>query len=151
MESANFRNGYESSWIQQILLIHNRTELKRDPKFSQTVSAAFAASFAVVSAWQGDRLVGFGRMISDGHMYSSIFDVVIDPDYQNLGYGKKIMQMLIAKAPHTCIHLTSTFGNDLFYRKLGFRKHKTAMALYPKALAKSPYLSDGPLAQKHEE
>ena len=29
------------------------------------------------------------------------------------------------------IHLTSTFGNEDFYKKLGFKKHKTAYSKYP--------------------
>ena len=32
---------------------------------------------------------------------------------------------------HTCIHLTATFGNEEFYKNLGFKRHKTAMAKYP--------------------
>jgi predicted N-acetyltransferase YhbS len=37
------------------------------------------------------------------------------------------------------IHLTSTFGNEEFYKKLGFKKHKTAYAKYP---FQSKYLED---------
>ena len=47
------------------------------------------------------------------------------------------MQALMEKAPETRFYLTSTFGNENFYRDLGFRKHKTAFALYP---SDSPYL-----------
>ena len=57
-----------------------------------------------------------------------------------MGVGQKVVQALISKAPHTCIHLTSTFGNEPFYERIGFRKHKTAMAIYPEQMKNSPYL-----------
>lgn len=135
-----FREGYSAEWIDQILLIHNKTEMKRGESQKQRVSDAFQSSFAVSTAWIGDRLVACGRMISDGQMYSGIFDVVVDPEFQKHGLGRQIMQRLIEKAPQTCIHLTSTFGNEPFYQKIGFKRHKTALGLYPGKMAESPYL-----------
>ncbi len=78
-------------------------------------------------------------MITDFEMYSSIFDVVVDPMFQKSGVGKIVMSSLIMKAPNTCIYLTSTFGNEVFYHKLGFRFHKSAMALYPESFGRTPY------------
>jgi GNAT superfamily N-acetyltransferase len=132
------RHGYDSSWIDMVLEIHNKTEMKRNNK--EKVDTAFKNSFAVASCWAGGQLVGIGRMISDGQMYSSIFDLVVDPQYQKKGFGRKIMEALVMKAPDTCIYLTSTFGNEPFYYNLGFKKHRTAMAKYPKAMSASQYL-----------
>lgn len=137
---TQFRDDYSEEWIDQILAIHNKTEMKRGEKNKKLISDAFQASFAVSTAWIGDRLIACGRMISDGQMYSGIFDVVVDPEFQKKGLGRQIMQRLIGKAPHTCIHLTSTFGNETFYQKIGFKKHRTALALYPGKMSDSPYL-----------
>lgn len=139
-KKINFREDYSPEWIPQILEIHNKTEMKRNDSKKQLISDAFDSSFAVVTAWNDNQLVGCGRMISDGQMYSAIFDVVIDPDFQKQGIGQEIMKRLIEKAPNTCIHLTSIFGNEEFYKKLGFKKHKTAFALYPEKMSLSPYL-----------
>jgi len=49
------------------------------------------------------------------------------------------MRRLVAKAPETCISLTSTFGNEAFYEKLGFRRQKAAFGKYP---FPSEYLED---------
>lgn len=140
MTRINFRDDYSPEWISQILEIHNKTEMKRSESKKQLISDAFSSSFVVVTAWVDNRLIGCGRMISDGQMYSAIFDVVIDPDFQKQNIGQEIMGRLIARAPHTCIHLTSTFGSEEFYKKLGFKKHKTAFALYPEKMSSSPYL-----------
>jgi GNAT superfamily N-acetyltransferase len=101
------RDDYQSSWIDAMLDLYNKTELKRSDK--RRVDAGFKNSFAVASCWKGDQLIAIGRMISDGEMYSGIFDVVVDPHYHKQGLGKKIMETLIAKAPETVIHLTSTY------------------------------------------
>lgn len=136
--AIQFREGYEPAWIDQIMQIHNKTEMKRTRP--EQVNHAFAASFAVVTAWMDSQIIACGRMLSDGQMYSAIFDVVVDPEFQKKGIGQGVLERLIATAPETCVHLTSTFGNEAFYQKLGFKKHKTAMALYPARMAGSPYL-----------
>jgi ribosomal protein S18 acetylase RimI-like enzyme len=133
------REKYSEAWLDQIIAVHNKTEMKRDPSFKEMMNKAFAASFAFASVWDGDRLVAFGRMISDGYMYSAIFDVVVDPDYQKKGLGKQVMQSLMSKVPDSRFMLTSTFGNEEFYKKLGFKHHKTGMAMYPGG-NNSPYL-----------
>ena len=107
---------------------------------AEKVDRAFSNSQVVASVWLEDRLIALGRMITDFEMYSSIFDVVVDPEFQKKSLGQRVMQALIEKAPKTCIYLTSTFGNEAFYYKLGFRFHKSAMALYPESFGRTPYL-----------
>jgi hypothetical protein len=82
---GEIRFGYDSAWIDAIMDIHNKTEMKRGIDFKEMVNSAFQASFAVVTFWIENRLVACGRMISDGHMYSDIFDVVScsGPDLQS--------------------------------------------------------------------
>jgi len=63
--------------------------------------------------------------------YGIVFDVAVLPEYQKKGIGKGLMNVLLKGEEHMPIHLTSTFGNEDFYKKLGFKKHKTAYAKYP--------------------
>lgn len=70
-------------------------------------------------------------MLSDGLCHGLIVDVGVLPTHRQRGIGKHIMQALVADVPQLRIYLTSTFGNEPFYEKLGFRKHKTAYALLP--------------------
>lgn len=138
MSEIKYLEGYKTAWISQLIGLHNKTEMQRSN--ADRVGAAFSSSHTVITVWLENHMVGCGRMLSDGHMYSSIFDVVVDPDFQRQGIGREIMTRLLAKTPHACVHLTSTIGNEDFYAKLGFRKHKTAMALYPEGRKDSPYL-----------
>ena len=132
------RKHYDPTWLDQALHIYNRTEMKRSNR--DQVHQAFSNSQVVVSAWQNNELIGVGRAISDFKMYSAIFDVVVDPDFQKRGVGKAIMTNLIEPLAGTCIYLTSTFGNEDFYRSLGFRFHRSALALYPAKMQNTPYL-----------
>lgn len=95
------------------------------------IRKAFEQSFKVVTAWNNDKLIGAARMLSDGICYGMIFDVGVLPEFQKLGIGKTLISKLIKDNEHLRIHLTSTFGNEEFYIKLGFKRHRTAFAKYP--------------------
>ncbi|MEY4551002.1 MAG: hypothetical protein RL685_7197, partial [Pseudomonadota bacterium] len=69
--------------------------------------------------------------LSDGLCYGLIVDVGVLAAHQKRGIGKGIMQALVEDMPQLRVYLTSTFGQEPFYEKLGFRKHKTAYALLP--------------------
>lgn len=103
------------------------------------IRTAFEHSYKVVTAWKIDNLIGAARMLSDGICYGMIFDVGVLPEYQKSGIGKGLITELQKDNSHLCIHLTSTFGNEDFYKKLGFKPHKTAFAKYP---YESDYLRD---------
>jgi ribosomal protein S18 acetylase RimI-like enzyme len=106
---------------------------------SRAIERAFRSSFRVVTAWHNARLIGAARALSDGVCNSTLFDVGVLPEFQKRGVGRGLMQALMAGLEHTRLYLTSTFGNEPFYRKLGFKRHKTAMAKYP---FKSEYLEE---------
>ena len=97
----------------------------------KAIERSFRASSKVVTAWNDSKLVGAARAMSDEVCYSSVFDVGVLPEFQRSGIGKGLMKALLSGLEHTRIHLTSTFGNEEFYRRLGFKHHKTAMARYP--------------------
>ena len=106
-------------------------------RFFEAFKKAYQSRDVVISLWEEGQLLGFGSMLTDWAMNSIIYDVVVVEAHRKKGLGKKIMEELMAKAPGTRFYLTSTFGHEEFYKKLGFRKHKTAFAWYP---TDSPYL-----------
>ena len=69
--------------------------------------------------------------ISDGICYGMVFDVAVLEDYQGRGIGKNLMIKLLEGEENIPVHLTATFGKEEFYKKLGFKKHKTAYSKYP--------------------
>ena len=101
------------------------------------IRRAFQNSFRYITVWDSDTIIGAGRMISDGECYGWIHDMSVLPDYRKKGIGSKIVGKLIEGNEGLLIGLTSSFEAIEFYIKLGFKKHKTAMAKYP---GKSDYL-----------
>ena len=103
------------------------------------IKEAFLVSYRVATAWDGDRIVGAGRMISDGTCYGWIHDMAVLPDLRKQGIGRGVVEALLDGNEHLLIGLTSSFDAVGFYQHLGFKKHKTAHAKYP---ADSVYLED---------
>jgi ribosomal protein S18 acetylase RimI-like enzyme len=118
----------------QLYYLYEKVGLARDLARSgefDKLRASFEASYRVATAWHGGDLVGAARMISDGICYGMIFDVAVLAEHRQKGLGKGLMTELMKDNGHLCIYLTSTFGNEKFYEKLGFKRHKTAYGLYP--------------------
>ena len=85
-------------------------------------------SFLVCLAYIEDELVGMSRAISDGEYQAAIYDLVILPEYQNKGIGRKIMEELHRRLPVKTIILYAVPGKESFYEKLGYSKMLTALA-----------------------
>ncbi|MCX5949935.1 MAG: GNAT family N-acetyltransferase [Cyanobacteria bacterium] len=81
-------------------------------------------SEAAVSAWQGQRLVGFGRATSDGIYRAVLWDVVVIHDLEGQGLGRQIVETLLLAAPVASaekVYLMTT-NSQGFYERLGFRE-----------------------------
>ena len=114
---------------QELAEVYERAPLaKREP---EQLKKAFKKSYFTCIALYEGKPIAAGRIISDGEYYANIYDVVVLPEYQGKGIGKQIMNLLLEKVSTFSCHLTTTLGKEDFYYKLGFRKHKTAMSVYP--------------------
>ena len=97
----------------------------------EKINLIYKASTHVAIAFRGETIVGFGRALSDGVFNGAIYDIVVHKDEQGKGVAKEILTSLLNQMKSvSCIHLISTFGNEEFYKKCGFRTLKTGMARY---------------------
>jgi GNAT superfamily N-acetyltransferase len=83
-----------------------------------------AGSQAVVSAWHGSDLVGFGRATSDGVFRAVLWDVVVAAEHQGHGLGSELVAMLlrnqfVATVERVYLMTTNSAG---FYTKLKFHE-----------------------------
>ncbi len=77
----------------------------------------------VVAAYDGESLVGFGRVVTDGVLHAMIYDMIVRPDYQGRGIGKNILQRLVQWCRQSHIRDIQLFcarGKRTFYEKNGF-------------------------------
>ena len=91
---------------------------------------ACARSAAVAFAYEGERLIGVGRGISDGEYSAYVCDVAVLPEFQGKGVGTKIVQSLLDRLPVGTVMLFAAPGKEGFYEKFAFRRMKTAMARF---------------------
>lgn len=110
--------------LKTVGMAHHRPEMHR---------RAFEASHTTVFVYSADRLIGFGRAISDGEYQAAIYDVAVLPEAQGQGIGRMIIQTIIDRLPRCNVILYASPGKEGFYRKLGFRGMKTGMALFTQA------------------
>ncbi len=107
---------------------------RRDPAKLQKT---FEASDAVLSVFHSDRLIGMGRAVCNGSHQGTIYDVVLLPEYQGMGIGKQIIKNLCDQLPVHSIILYPISGLEGFYQKCGFKKARTAMALFTPIMSKA--------------
>lgn len=100
----------------------------KKPEWLRTV---FTNSMYKCFVYDGGRLVGAGRALADGADCSYICDVAVHPTHQGAGLGKAIVRDLVERSRgHRKIILYAVPGKEPFYRKLGFMRMTTAMAIF---------------------
>jgi ribosomal protein S18 acetylase RimI-like enzyme len=77
-------------------------------------------STLVVSAWDGDKLVGAVRVLSDTIFRSIIYDLLVSPEYQGHGIGKELVNRCKSHYPGSEWLVGCDRKNIGFYKKLGF-------------------------------
>ena len=83
-----------------------------------------ANSDVIVSLWVGNKIVGFGRALTDGIYRGVLWDIVIDQNYQGKGFGKLIVKSLLSsrKIKNTKKLYLMTTNKKLFYSQLDFKE-----------------------------
>lgn len=95
------------------------------------LKTAFTNSMFKCFVFDDGKLVGVGRALADGVDCAYICDVALLPSHQGLGLGKQIVAKLVALSRrHKKIILYSVPGKESFYKKLGFKRMSTAMAIF---------------------
>lgn len=87
------------------------------------LSKSIENSWYVVTAYQSNELVGIGRVVSDGVLYTMIYDMIVKPSHQSRGIGTTILNKLIEKCKAAGlreVQLFSAKGKVQFYSKRGF-------------------------------
>ena len=80
----------------------------------------FCGSSYVISAWDGETLVGCVRVLSDGAVRSVLYDLAVLPEYQGQGIGGTLLTSCVQKYPNTEWIAETTQNRVGFYEKYGF-------------------------------
>ena len=86
-----------------------------------------------IGVWDGDRLIGFARAITDGKFRAYIEDVVVHSEFQKSGTGKQLISKIMNELTH--VDVVSLFCEEHlipFYQDHAFKWSKSQFVLHRK-------------------
>jgi ribosomal protein S18 acetylase RimI-like enzyme len=82
----------------------------------------YEGSPLVVSAWDGDRLVGILRGWTDGAYDGYVCDLAVDPEYQRRGIGRALLNECVTRSPEVQWVLRASLLAAEYYHRLGWQR-----------------------------
>jgi len=84
----------------------------------------------IVSAWDGSKLVGIARSMTDFHYACYLSDLAVDRDYQRTGIGTRLQDITRQQlGPHCKLILIAAPAADAYYAQRGFSRHPRCWVL----------------------
>lgn len=82
---------------------------------------ALLNSHSLITAWDGNKLVGLGNAISDGYLVVYYPHLLVHPNYQGKGIGKMIVDKMQKKYGDFHMQMLTADAKAIeFYQKAGF-------------------------------
>lgn len=113
-------------------------------RYPQRLAAGLAASSRVISAWDGERLVGLVRGLDDGATVAFLHYLLVRPEYRSRHIGQELMRRILEgyKDMLYIKIMPSDPATQPFYARFGFelRDNYSAMVIcrMPEALDYAP-------------
>lgn len=83
----------------------------------------------VVTAWEGDLLVGLARSVSDFAFCTYLSDLAVRTSHQRQGIGRELIRLTREAAGRATTILLAAPKAVEYYPKLGFQPHPSAWTL----------------------
>lgn len=109
--------------IEMIIDLYESSGLQRPLKDRSRIVKMYANSNLVVSAWDGDKLVGISRSLTDFCYCCYVSDLAVREEYKRAGIGKKLIQITkdIVGEGSNLLLLAAPAAID-YYPKIGMEK-----------------------------
>lgn len=82
-----------------------------------------------VGAWDGERLVGAVRILSDGYLFAALADLLVDPDYRGRGIGRELMNRAFEKTPRGTLLIGADLSSSAFFDHIGCDRGPTGFTM----------------------
>ena len=103
--------------FQKLLMASTLAE--RRPKALETLKDMVKHADIILTARDGDKLVGVSRSISDFTYCTYLSDLAVDEAYQHQGIGKELIRLTKAQAPEAKLILLAAPAAREYYPKIG--------------------------------
>jgi GNAT superfamily N-acetyltransferase len=107
-------------------------------EYELPAAAAALARTTNIGAWDGGRLVGAVRVLTDGYFFATVPEILVDPDYQRRGIGRELMVRALAAAPRGTLFFGAQPQSVGFFEKLGCEPGPSGMILRSAVRARPP-------------
>jgi ribosomal protein S18 acetylase RimI-like enzyme len=107
------------------------------PKLEEAISN----STYVVTMWSGEKMVGLARCISDDVSICYLQDILIHPEHQRHGIGRKLLLNCLERFAHVRMQVLLTDDEERqkkFYESLGYKNTKDLKMTPLNAFVKIP-------------
>lgn len=100
-------------------------------KYPHRLIKALKSSSLVVTAWDGDKLVGLIRALDDGEMVAFLHYLLVRPDYQGKGIAARLLAMVKERyKDYLYINIMPDERQNItFYQKHGFTLLEDGVAM----------------------
>jgi len=99
--------------------------------YPETIAAAMRGSDSVISAWDGQKLVGLAAVLSDGHLVAYLSYLLVHPDYQGRGIGDGLMERVVVRYKNCLRKVLISFDDKTgFYERYGFKGNDERTPMY---------------------
>ena len=120
--SVEYRSGDGALSVEAFIALARRI-WQRDYDVQKTADALKAT--INVGAWSGNRLVGSVRVLTDGYFFSTVPEVMVDPEFRKQGIGRELLKRALEATPGGVLFLGAQPGNERFFELVGFRRGPT--------------------------
>ena len=100
-------------------------------KYPEKLVSAMRNSHKVISAWDGEKLVGLMNALSDGHMTAYFHYLLVRPEYQGQGIGKRLVAWMMQEYKDCFARVLISYNGKVdFYKSCGLKPSEVSIPMY---------------------
>ena len=129
--NAEYKINHPVSADQFIGLLRASTLAERRPvEDRECMEGMVNNSNLMVTAWDGDKLIGIARSMTDFHYACYLSDLAVDSGYQGRGVGKALLATTQGQLGPKCkLILVAAPAADSYYEHIGFSNNRRCRVL----------------------
>jgi predicted N-acetyltransferase YhbS len=131
MSNITYRRGNDLP-LDEVIDLYLATSLgaRRPMDDREIVADMLRHANLVITAWDGDLLVGISRSLTDFSYVAYLADLAVRESHQHQGIGKEMIRLTQeAMGPRSMIILLAAPAAVDYYPKIGFTHHNSAWIL----------------------
>lgn len=107
---------------EEIAALYRAAQLIRPVDDIDRIRRMYEGSNVVLTAWEGERLIGILRGWIDGAFDGYVCDLAVHPEFQKLGVGAKLLALARSGRPEVQWVLRASKIASQYYEHIGWKK-----------------------------